>query len=77
MAQTSTPMKSGSNPKSFLIRILSAVKSSSAGHFFGPTPDPTASRVINSLGLMLAGDPAGTPLAPGAIQQFLTRAHLD
>ena len=42
-----------------------------------PTPDPTASRVINSLGLMLVGDPAGTPLAPGTLQQFLTRTHLD
>jgi hypothetical protein len=41
IAQPSAPMNSGSNPKSFLIRILSAVESgSSAGHCFGATVLP-------------------------------------
>ncbi len=42
-----------------------------------PEPDPAAARVINSAGLMLAGDPAGTPLPADAVEPFLTRTDLD
>ncbi|MBX9581037.1 MAG: hypothetical protein K2X87_12070 [Gemmataceae bacterium] len=42
-----------------------------------PEPDPAATRVINSAGLMPAGDPAGTPLPAGAASHFLTRTDLD
>lgn len=40
-------------------------------------PDATAERVINSVGLMLAGDPAGIPKPTDAVAHFLTRADLD
>lgn len=39
------------------------------------TPDPTASRVINSMGLALAGDASVLP--PAALDRFLTRDDLD
>jgi hypothetical protein len=39
--------------------------------------DPSASRVINSMGLMLAGDPAAAPKEPAAVEHFLTRTDLD
>ena len=39
------------------------------------TPDPTASRVINSMGLALAGDPTVLPMT--AMERFLTREDLD
>jgi hypothetical protein len=42
-----------------------------------PNPNSSASRVINSVGLMLAGDPTGTPNDPAALAHFLTRADLD
>lgn len=42
-----------------------------------PEPDPTATRVINSVGLMLAGDAAGTPKPIDAVAHFLARADLD
>lgn len=42
-----------------------------------PEPDPAASRVINSAGFTLPGDPAGTPLPPGAVERFLSRTDLD
>ena len=38
-------------------------------------PDPTAARVINSVGLALDGDPAA--LRPAALDHFLARADLD
>lgn len=42
-----------------------------------PEPDPTAVRVINSVGLMLVGDPAGVPLPAAAVEHFVTRTDLD
>lgn len=42
-----------------------------------PEPNPAAARVINSAGLMLAGDWAGVPLPPAAVDRFLTRNDLD
>lgn len=42
-----------------------------------PDPDPTATRVINSVGLMRAGDPAGVPKPDDAIAHFLARTDLD
>jgi hypothetical protein len=42
-----------------------------------PDPDPAARRVINSVGLMLAGDPAGIPKPADAVAHFLDRADLD
>lgn len=42
-----------------------------------PLADPSASRVINSVGLMLAGDPSAEPKDPSAVGHFLTRADLD
>ncbi|HEX4611564.1 MAG TPA: hypothetical protein VH092_25440 [Urbifossiella sp.] len=40
-------------------------------------PDPTAERVINSVGLMRVGDPAGLPKPTDAVAHFLDRADLD
>jgi hypothetical protein len=40
-------------------------------------PDPTATRVINSLGAMPAGEPGRDALPPDQIERFLTRAELD
>jgi hypothetical protein len=40
-------------------------------------PDPTGTRVINSIGLMVAGDPAGTPKSAADLDHFLTRDDLD
>jgi hypothetical protein len=42
-----------------------------------PDPDPVAARVINSAGLMIAGDPDGLPLPAAAVEQFLARTDLD
>lgn len=42
-----------------------------------PNPDPAATRVINSMGLMLAGDSSYTPLDSAAVERFLTRDDLD
>jgi hypothetical protein len=42
-----------------------------------PIPDPGAARIINSVGLMCAGDPAGITKPPDAVAHFLTRADLD
>ncbi|HYH69543.1 MAG TPA: hypothetical protein VD866_32910 [Urbifossiella sp.] len=42
-----------------------------------PEPDPTAERIINSIGLMLANDPSGTPVTAEAVVTFLGRADLD
>lgn len=42
-----------------------------------PDADPAASRVINSMGLMLTGDPSATPKDPAAVEHFLTRDDLD
>jgi hypothetical protein len=40
-------------------------------------PDPTARRVINSLGAMPAGDPFRQPLPPDRVTHFLSRTDLD
>jgi hypothetical protein len=42
-----------------------------------PEADPSASRVINSMGLMLAGDASAAPKDPTEVGHFLTRADLD
>jgi hypothetical protein len=42
-----------------------------------PEADPSASRVINSMGLMLEGDPSAAPKLPAAVEHFLTRTDLD
>lgn len=42
-----------------------------------PEPDVNATRVINSVGLMRAGDPAGDPKPADAVAHFLTRTDLD
>lgn len=42
-----------------------------------PDPDLTASRVINSIGLMRAGYAVGNPFPADAIDRFLKRADLD
>jgi hypothetical protein len=42
-----------------------------------PEPDATAERVINSVGFMLACDPAGTPKAESDVVDFLHRSTLD
>lgn len=42
-----------------------------------PDADPSASRVINSVGLMLAGDPTATPTDAAAVEHFLARDDLD
>jgi hypothetical protein len=42
-----------------------------------PDPDLTAERVINSVGLMLAGDPTSLPKPAADVTHFLTRADLD
>lgn len=40
-------------------------------------PDPTATRVINSIGAMPADEPGRDPLSPDLIERFLTRVELD
>ncbi len=40
-------------------------------------PDPTATRVINSVGAMPAGEPGREVIPPEQIEWFLTRAELD
>ena len=42
-----------------------------------PVPDPTAERVINSVGLMLCDDPTGSPKAESEVVDFLRRSTLD
>ncbi|MBN9521563.1 hypothetical protein J0H58_24105 [bacterium] len=42
-----------------------------------PEPDADATRVINSVGLMRAGDPAGIPKPAAAVAHFLARTDLD
>lgn len=42
-----------------------------------PEPDPTAARVINSMGLMLRDDPAGRRLPAHVVGWFVARADLD
>jgi hypothetical protein len=42
-----------------------------------PEPDPTAERVINSVGLMLCGDPTGVPKVGEDVADFLDRSRLD
>lgn len=40
-------------------------------------PDPTATRVINSLGAMPADEPGRTPLPASEVEAFLSRTGLD
>jgi hypothetical protein len=42
-----------------------------------PEPDLTAERIINSVGLMRAGDPVGIPKPEDAVAHFLARTDLD
>ncbi len=42
-----------------------------------PEPDAGTTRVINSVGLMRAGDPAGIPKPTATVAQFLARSDLD
>jgi len=42
-----------------------------------PDPDPTAERVINSVGFMRVGDPVGIAKPADSVAHFLARADLD
>jgi hypothetical protein len=55
----------GSNPLGLLHKVVI------------PEADPAASRVINSMGLMPAGDPSAAAKDPVSVEYFLTRTDLD
>lgn len=68
----------------FVVVLNNSLMPSGAGRVLGvlhkaevPDPDPSAERVINSVGLLVAGDPAGAAKPTDAVAHFLTRADLD
>ena len=70
--------------ESFLVVVNNSLLPLGDGHPLGvlhkaviPRADPSASRVINSMGLMLAGDPSAAPRDAAAVEHFLTRTDLD